>query len=128
MTARLRAKITDYPRLEEVDEDRMLRALALAEDSHGKTGRKGEFGIYQINPATWREHTNIPMRFATEKTQYLVAQRILRHYAQIIEHKGDVVNTYSLAIAWCAGPYVNRINSQAADYGFRVMNLYQIIK
>jgi hypothetical protein len=128
VTIKLRAKIAEYPKLEEVNEEHLLKAIELAENSYGKTGKRGEYGIYQIHPATWREHTNIPMFMASEKTQYLVALSILRHYAQVIEQKGDVVNTYSLAIAWCAGPHVNRVNSHAADYGFRVMNLYRVIK
>ena len=128
VTIRLRAKIADYPKLEEVNEERMLKAIELAENSRGKTGARGEYGIYQINPKTWKEHTNIPMFMVSEKNQYLVALSILRHYAQIIEKKGDVVNTYSLAIAWCAGPNVNKVKSNADNYGFRVMNLYRVIK
>lgn len=122
--ARASSKVITYPPLEEVNEIRFLKCIELVENSRGKTGKRGEYGIYQINPATWKEHSNIPMLMVPESMQRKVALNILRHNAQIIERRGDVVNNYSLAIAWCAGPYAKRISSHACNYAYRVINLY----
>jgi hypothetical protein len=123
---RASSKVITYPPLEEVNEIRFLKCIELVENSRGKTGKRGEYGIYQIHPATWKEHSNIPMVMVPESVQRKVALNILRHNAQIIERRGDVVNNYSLAIAWCSGPYAKRISSHACNYAYRVINLYPV--
>lgn len=128
ISVRASSKVITYPPLEEVNELRFLKCIELVENSRGKTGKRGEYGIYQIHPATWKEHSNIPMVMVPESVQRKVALNILRHYAKIIERHGDVVNNYSLAIAWCAGPYSKGIGLTAHNYAIRVSNFYASIK
>ena len=118
------SKIVEYPKIGELDEDRMLKTIEVLENSRGKTGKRGEYGIYQIHPATWKEHTSIPMVMVPEFLQREVARNILRHYAEIIHNKGKIITVENLAMAWCSGPYRVKPSQNAINYAKRAIYLY----
>ena len=124
LAANAASKIVEYPEIREIDEDRMLETIAVLENSKGKTGKRGEYGTYQIHPATWKEHSSIPMVMVPEFLQRKVARNVLRHYAEIIHSKGKPINVETLAMAWCSGPYRINPSKTAINYARRAVFTY----
>lgn len=124
LAANAASKIVDYPPIQEVDEHRMLKCIEVLENSRGKTGKRGEYGIYQIHPATWKEHSSIPMVLVPEFLQRKVALNVLRHYAEIIHKKGKPITVETLAMAWCSGPYRVKPSQNAINYAKRAIYTY----
>lgn len=108
----------------EIDENRLLEAIATVENSPNTIGRRGERSPYQILPSTWRRFSSIPMRTATDEQQHEVALKILRHFRKQLTQRGIEPNVFHLALAWNGGPNAKRYKNSTIDYATRVTNVY----
>lgn len=122
LSARTHA-ITQWPRCNVIDEEKLLDCIAMVENSRNQTGKKGEIGTWQILPSTWQEHSDAKVS-PNETVQRQVALNILRHYAVICAKKHNVVTAYNIALCWCTGPNAKKHGPMARNYASRVENLY----
>ena len=106
------------------DENRMLAAIAIVENSPNTIGLRGERSIYQILPSTWREYSRIPIHEATAEQQHEVALAVLRGFHRRLERRGIVPDVYRLALAWNGGPNAKRYKPSTLNYALRVLNVY----
>lgn len=113
-----------WPECTQIDEDRMLRSIAATENSGWKVGAKGEQGPYQISPKTWSDYSTLPIDQAPHQFHDVVAKNILRHYAALLQKRGQNVTPYNLALVWCSGPYRKVHSKRAKSYAERLNNLY----
>ncbi len=121
-----------------LDEARLLAAIAHVETGTvnlarpvRRVGRAGERSAWQFTPATWRRYTRTEFTQAsTDATlAHLVAQLHLRYLRVELETRGQLVNPYTLALAWnagLAGVLKNRAGFPARDYAERVDNIYRV--
>lgn len=104
------------------------------------TGKSGEYGAYQWEPATWAKMSaaagvNVPLQQATPEQQNQVA------YTQIKQWKDEGYNVGQIASMWNAGPgdpnaYINGNSGTNAEgvsydtkaYAQKVAETYQQIK
>lgn len=119
--------IKQWPKVTEVDEQKMLESIRQIENSGWRTGARGEKGPYQIHPNTWDEHCNIPVSLAPKSYHDRIALSILRQFGSILRKRNIEVNAYNLALAWCSGPYYKKPSSRAVSYASRLRNYYESI-
>ena len=110
----------------QINEQRMIDAIAYAERSHGKIGAKGEFSDWQIMPSTWYQHTRIDLYTSNYYQQRTVALVIMRHFARILESRHIAVTPHNLAVAWNAGPYATNITTLTELYAYRANRYYTL--
>lgn len=106
------------------DENRLLAAIAIVENSPNMIGLRGERSVYQILPSTWRQYSRIPIHNATAEEQHQVALSILRGFHQRLVRRGIVPDVYNLALAWNGGPNASRYKPSTINYAHRVLNVY----
>jgi len=94
-----------------------LSCIAMVEGYHGKPGRHGELGTYQMMPEVVAEVGSADYRGAVK--------HLHRLEIEFLEHDIEP-SPYRLALAWNAG-FTGSLHPPAAsvDYAKRVVNLYE---
>ena len=111
------------------DVEALLAAIRMREGApRGETGSDGGRGHYQFMPKTWRQHTTLPLSYASRRA---VADQIARAHLEWLEKTllaaGVEPTPYRLAMAWNAGVGAvlrDSAPSRARRYAEHVSNLY----
>lgn len=78
----------------DINHNAFLQAIALKEDSHGVTGKRGERGDYQMLPANVVRHGG---------SDRAAAERMLLDVIRHLKSNEVAVNPFTCALAWNAG-------------------------
>jgi hypothetical protein len=90
----------------DLDVPRCLAAVRAVEsgDRTQLVGSDGELGAYQFKEITWRQHTSLPFRYATDRVAAdRVAARHLRWLTQELRRYGFTVSVFHVELAWNLG-------------------------
>lgn len=110
----------------QVDMQRLLRCIREVEGH--KWSDPG--GVYAIQPITWRQHSRLPYRYASEPgIADEVAERHLAWLAKSLRADGVAVTAFSLGGCWRWGleGFKRRMRAttlEGTNYAARVHNLY----
>jgi hypothetical protein len=105
--------------LQAVDRVLFISRIAIKENSHGKVGKAGELGDYQMMPCNVKKYGG-----------YTIVEALahLDHIIKLFEKRGIDPSPFNLALAWNAGEYnVGRkpVPERAYKYARDVRKLYE---
>jgi hypothetical protein len=93
-----------------VNQDAMLEAIRLKENSCGLVGSRGERGCWQLMPV------NVKKYGGHSKAH---AESHLRHVIQTLSKRGIDPNPFNIGLAWNAGEYnIGRKSVPMSSYGY----------
>ena len=121
ITTLLAIAATSVSPMEHIVTARLLNAIQQVEGH--KWSDPG--GALAIQPATWRQHSHLPYRFASLRPHAeQVARRHLEWLAKSLRDDGWPVTPYALAACWRFGFEGYKRRNAHIDYAIRVQNLY----
>lgn len=80
---------------------------------------------YQIHPNTWRRFSTCNIRTASPGEIDRVVEAIFNDIQNCMAERGEIVDVYSIAAYYNAGPHAKCLSVDNVDYASRVEALYR---